>query len=247
MAASERRQHLDYDLIVDLVERGSSVLDLGCGDGELLLRLRDFKSVHGLGVEIEEAMIFRCLARGITVFQGNLNDGLRDHASGSYDYVVLNQTLQQIDRPLELLAEMLRVGRQVIVSFPNFGYLGIRLSLLLRGRMPASRDPPVRMARHAEHPPVHPQRLPGLLPGEPCGGDLRHRHQARPPHRPRGRQSARHPGCSSSSEVTRDRLPRIGRSRATGAGSSHGPRTVVWSRQRRRFPPKEAYWSRISG
>ncbi len=142
MAASERRQHLDYDLIVDLVERGSSVLDLGCGDGELLLRLRDFKSVHGLGVEIEEAMIVRCLARGITVFQGNLNDGLRDHASGSYDYVVLNQTLQQIDRPLELLAEMLRVGRQVIVSFPNFGYLRIRLALLLRGRMPASRDLP---------------------------------------------------------------------------------------------------------
>ncbi|MCY4375078.1 MAG: methionine biosynthesis protein MetW [Spirochaetaceae bacterium] len=142
MAASGRRQHLDYDLIVDLVERDSSVLDLGCGDGELLLRLRDFKSVHGLGVEIEEAMIVRCLARGITVFQGNLNDGLRDHASGSYDYVVLNQTLQQIDRPLELLAEMLRVGRQVIVSFPNFGYLGIRLSLLLRGRMPASRDLP---------------------------------------------------------------------------------------------------------
>ena len=142
MAANERRQHLDYDLIVDLVERGSSVLDLGCGDGELLLRLRDIKSVHGLGVEIEEAMILRCLARGITVFQGNLNEGLRDHVSGSYDYVVLNQTLQQIDRPLELLAEMLRVGRKAIVSFPNFGYLGIRVALLLRGRMPATRDLP---------------------------------------------------------------------------------------------------------
>ena len=142
MAPSERRQHLDYDLIVDLVEQGSTVLDLGCGDGELLHRLRVAKSVHGLGVDIEEAMIVRCLARGITVFQGNLNEGLRDHASGSYDYVVLNQTLQVIERPVDLLAEMLRVGRQVIVSFPNFGYLGIRLALLVRGRMPVSRELP---------------------------------------------------------------------------------------------------------
>ncbi len=141
MSPSERRQHLDYDLIVDLVESGSSVLDLGCGDGELLHRLRA-KAVHGLGVDIEEAMIVRCLARGITVFQGNLNEGLRDHASGSYDFVVLNQTLQVIERPVDLLAEMLRVGRQVIVSFPNFGYLGIRLALLLRGRMPVSRELP---------------------------------------------------------------------------------------------------------
>lgn len=142
MAPSERRQHLDYDLIVDLVEPGSSVLDLGCGNGELLHRLRVAKAVHGLGVDIEEEMIVRCLARGITVFQGNLNEGLRDHASGSYDYVVLNQTLQVIERPVELLAEMLRVGRQVIVSFPNFGYLGIRLALLLRGRMPVTRQLP---------------------------------------------------------------------------------------------------------
>ena len=134
--------HRDHDLIVDLIERDSSVLDLGCGDGELLLRLRDIKSVNGLGVEIEESLIVRCLARGITVFQGNLNEGLRDHVSGSYDYVILNQTLQQIDRPVELLAEMLRVGRQVIISFPNFGYIGIRLALLLRGRMPSSRDLP---------------------------------------------------------------------------------------------------------
>ncbi len=142
MSPSERRQHLDYDLIVDLVRPRSTVLDLGCGDGELLHRLRAAKAVHGLGVDIEEAMIVRCLARGITVFQGNLNEGLRDHASGSYDYVVLNQTLQVIERPVDLLAEMLRVGRQVIVSFPNFGYLGIRLALLLRGRMPVSRELP---------------------------------------------------------------------------------------------------------
>lgn len=140
--SSERRQHLDYDLIVELVQPRSTVLDLGCGDGELLHRLRATKAVHGRGVDIEEAAIVRCLARGITVFQGNLNEGLRDHASGSYDYVVLNQTLQVVQRPVELLAEMLRVGRQVIVSFPNFGYLGIRLALLLRGRMPVSRELP---------------------------------------------------------------------------------------------------------
>ena len=142
MSVSERRQNLDYDIIVGLIKAGSTVLDLGCGDGELLHRLRDIKAVHGRGVDIEEAMIVRCLARGITVFQGNLNDGLRDHASGSYDYVILNQTLQQIHRPVELLAEMLRVGKQVIVSFPNFGYLAIRLALLSRGRMPATKDLP---------------------------------------------------------------------------------------------------------
>jgi len=142
MSLSERRQHIDYDIIVSLIKAGSTVLDLGCGNGELLHRLREIKAVHGRGVDIEESMIVRCLARGITVFQGNLNEGLRDHSSGSYDYVVLNQTLQQIYRPIELLAEMLRVGKQVIVSFPNFGSLAVRLSLLLRGRMPASRDLP---------------------------------------------------------------------------------------------------------
>ena len=139
---SERQQHLDYDVIVSLIKDGTTVLDLGCGDGELLHRLRKIKGVQGRGVDIEENMIVRCLSRGITVFQGNLNEGLRDHSSGSYDYVILNQTLQQLQRPLELLAEMLRVGKQVIVSFPNFGNLRIRLSLLLRGKMPATKDLP---------------------------------------------------------------------------------------------------------
>lgn len=142
MSIDELRQHLDYDIIVDLIEASSTVLDLGCGDGELLHRLRVIKAVQGRGVDIEESMIVRCLARGITVFQGNLNEGLRDHADGSYDYVILNQTLQQIQRPLELLSEMLRVGKQVIVSFPNFGYLAIRISLLLQGRMPSTKDLP---------------------------------------------------------------------------------------------------------
>ena len=82
---SERQQHLDYDVIVSLIKDGTTVLDLGCGDGELLHRLRKIKGVQGRGVDIEENMIVRCLSRGITVFQGNLNEGLRDHSSGSYD------------------------------------------------------------------------------------------------------------------------------------------------------------------
>lgn len=141
---TDRAQHLDYDVIQGLIEPGSTVLDLGCGDGELLHRLATTNGVRGRGVEIEEAMIVRCLSRGISVFQGNLNEGLRDHGSGSYDYVVLNQTLQVVERPVELLAEMRRVGKRVIVSFPNFGYIGVRLQLLTRGRMPVTADLPYR-------------------------------------------------------------------------------------------------------
>ena len=136
------RPHVDYDEIVKLVRPGSSVLDLGCGDGELLARLIAAKEVRGRGVELQESMIIESISKGISVFQGDLDEGLRDYASGSYDYVILNQTLQQIPRPMALLAEMLRVGRRVIVSFPNFGYYRVRLRFLVTGRMPVTRDLP---------------------------------------------------------------------------------------------------------
>ena len=136
------RPHVDYDEIIKLVRPGSSVLDLGCGDGELLARLIAAKEVRGRGVELQESMIIESISKGISVFQGDLDEGLRDYASGSYDYVILNQTLQQIPRPMALLAEMLRVGRRVIVSFPNFGYYRVRLRFLVTGRMPVTRDLP---------------------------------------------------------------------------------------------------------
>lgn len=141
-AVASDRPHVDYDEIVKLVEPGSSVLDLGCGDGALLARLIAAKQVRGRGVELRESMIIESISKGISVFQGDLDEGLRDYASGSYDYVILNQTLQVIQRPMLLLAEMLRVGKRAIVSFPNFGYYRVRLQLLVTGRMPVTRDLP---------------------------------------------------------------------------------------------------------
>jgi len=136
------RQHIRYDEIVRIVEPGSKVLDLGCGDGELLLRLRNEKGIIGRGVEIEEEMILQCISKGISVFQGNLDEGLKDYGTKSYDYVILNQTLQVIRMPLMIIDEMLRVGRRAIVSFPNFGYVVTRLQLLTSGRMPVNRELP---------------------------------------------------------------------------------------------------------
>lgn len=141
-AGTSDRPHVDYDEIVKLVEPGSSVLDLGCGDGALLARLIAAKQVRGRGVELRESMIIETISKGISVFQGDLDEGLRDYASGSYDYVILNQTLQVIQRPMRLLAEMLRVGKRAIVSFPNFGHYRVRLQLLVSGRMPVTRDLP---------------------------------------------------------------------------------------------------------
>ncbi len=132
------RQHFRYEDIVDLVEPESRVLDLGCGDGELLDKLIRDKKVRGRGVEIEEEMIRACVSKGLSVFQGNLDEGLKDYGTASYDYVILNQTLQVVHNPVLLMREMLRVGRRVIVSFPNFAYWRNRLQLLFLGRMPVT-------------------------------------------------------------------------------------------------------------
>ncbi len=134
--------HLNYNEIVKLVEPGSTVLDLGCGDGELLYRLKHEKNVKGRGVDIQESMVRQCIARGISIFQGNLDEGLKDYDTGSYDYVILNQTLQVTHKPILVLAEMLRVGRKAIVSFPNFGFYKTRFQLLFRGRMPVTEELP---------------------------------------------------------------------------------------------------------
>jgi methionine biosynthesis protein MetW len=132
------RQHFSYDQMMGLVEPHSRVLDLGCGDGELLQRLHEELGVVGRGVDIDERMIQECLAKGISVFQGNLDEGLKDYATASYDYVILNQTLQVVHDPVMLLREMHRVGRMCIVSFPNFAYWLNRIQLGLKGRMPVN-------------------------------------------------------------------------------------------------------------
>ncbi|MCD6122966.1 MAG: methionine biosynthesis protein MetW [Spirochaetales bacterium] len=139
---SLKRPHLNYKIITEIIEEGSSVLDLGCGDGELLYRLKKQKGISGRGVEIEERMIMECISKGISVFQGNLDEGLKDYGTNSYDYVILNQTLQVTHKPVLVLKEMLRVGRKAIISFPNFGQLKLRFQLLFKGRMPVTKDLP---------------------------------------------------------------------------------------------------------
>jgi methionine biosynthesis protein MetW len=139
-AAAEVKRHVlsrrDYALIAELVSPGSRILDLGCGEGELLAWLREFKRVDARGVEIDGAKVRKAIARGVSVYQGDLETGLRDYPDGSFDFVILSQTLQEMRRPIGVLQEMLRVGRQVIVSFPNFAHWRVRLSHLLSGRAP---------------------------------------------------------------------------------------------------------------
>ena len=135
-------EHFSYEEIARRVEPGASVLDLGCGNGELLQILRDTRNASVRGVDIEESMIRQCLAKGISVFQGNLDEGLKEYGSGSYDYVILNETLQVVHDPVQLIREMVRVGRTAIVNFPNFGTLLNRLQLLIGGRMPVNRNLP---------------------------------------------------------------------------------------------------------
>ena len=129
----------DYAIITELVEAGSKVLDLGCGDGELLAWLAENKQVTARGVEISPARVQRCIAQGLSVYQGDIDTGLADYPDQCFDFVILSQTLQETHRPLNVLREMLRVGRRVIIAFPNFGHWSMRLSMLLTGRAPKTK------------------------------------------------------------------------------------------------------------
>ncbi len=131
-----------FDVIVEMIPDGATVLDLGCDDCSLLERLHDERHVHGRGVEIDDASIQECIRKGISVFHGNLDEGLKDHPTGSYDYVILSRTMQQVRHPHVLLDEMVRVGRNVIVNFPNFASLINRIQLGLGGRMPVNKNIP---------------------------------------------------------------------------------------------------------
>jgi methionine biosynthesis protein MetW len=129
---------LNYAIISDIIEQNAKVLDLGCGDGKLLKILQE-KGIQGVGVEINQDNVISCIEKGLSVIQGDIDTGLVEYADKSYDYVVLNQTLQSTHRPDFVIKEMLRVGKKCIVSFPNFGYWRVRLHLLLRGTMPKSK------------------------------------------------------------------------------------------------------------
>ncbi len=132
----------DLQVIADLIPVGSKVLDLGCADGALLDFLRHHKQVRGRGIELSEAGVLACVRRGLSVRQGNLQEGLADYPSGSIDYVVLSQTLPFLDNPARVIEEMLRVGNRAIVSFSNWGYWQARLHLFVTGRIPSAVDLP---------------------------------------------------------------------------------------------------------
>ncbi len=130
--------HLNYSIITNMIEPNLSVLDLGCGDGTLLKMLKN-KGINARGIDINQDNIVKCLEKGLPVIQGDIDEGLQEYPDKSYDYVVLNQTLQSTEKPDFVIKEMLRVGNKVVVSFPNFGYWKVRFYLMFKGKMPKSR------------------------------------------------------------------------------------------------------------
>ena len=129
----------DYAIISDIIEANTCVLDLGCGEGELLAWLAEKKHVDARGVEIAGAKVRQAIARGVSVFHSDIEEALADLPGQAFDYVILSQTLQETRAPLKVLGEMLRVGRHAIVAFPNFGHWTVRLAHLFRGRAPKTK------------------------------------------------------------------------------------------------------------
>ena len=129
---------IEHEVIMEWIEDGASVLDLGCGDGELLSRLIEEKHVRAQGIEISEQAIHRCVARGLSVFHEDIDSGLSAYGDKSFDYVVLNQTFQQVKKPDLVLKEALRVGKRVIVGFPNFLHYKARFQMFFGGKVPVT-------------------------------------------------------------------------------------------------------------
>jgi len=136
MGVSEVYGRSDYAIIGELIEPGTRVLDLGCGEGLLLSWLKENKQVDSRGVEMVGTSVQKAIARGVSVYQGDLETALEDYPDGAFDYVILSQTLQETRHPLKVLQGMLRIGRHAIVAFPNFGHWSVRLAHLWSGRAP---------------------------------------------------------------------------------------------------------------
>ena len=140
LPVTENGYRADHLLVAQMVEPGSKVLDVGCGEGDLL-RLLETRGVDGRGIELSREGVNRCVARGLAVVQGDADTDLINYPDDAFDYVILSQTLQAMRHTEEIVAEMLRVGREVIVTFPNFGHWTHRWQIL-KGRMPVSEKLP---------------------------------------------------------------------------------------------------------
>ena len=155
----------EHRVIMDLIAEGSRVLDLGCGEGDLLLALKVRKKVRAEGIELSEACIQACVAKGLfNVQHGDLDEGLANYPDKSIDDVILTNTIQVLHRPLFLIREMARVGKRCIVSFPNFAHWPVRWQLFRHGRMPKTGKLPHEWYETSQHSPDHHHRLPRVLP-----------------------------------------------------------------------------------
>ncbi|MGO8944873.1 MAG: methionine biosynthesis protein MetW [Syntrophobacteraceae bacterium] len=133
---------VDHRIIAELIVSGSSVLDLGCGGGELLYMLIKERGAHGQGIEIDEQAIYTCVERGLNVFHGDIDSGLSEFPDRSFDYVILNQSLQQVKHVEPVVWDSLRVGKKVIVGFPNFAHYSARFQMFFKGRAPVTASLP---------------------------------------------------------------------------------------------------------
>jgi methionine biosynthesis protein MetW len=133
---------VDLVLVSQMVERGAKVLDVGCGDGELLRLLADSRNVDGRGIELSREGVNASVTKGLAVIQGDADTDLADYPDDAFDYVILSQTLQATRHPRVVLEHMMRIGRRAVVSFPNFGHWRIRLQLMFNGRMPRTDNLP---------------------------------------------------------------------------------------------------------
>ena len=138
----KNRFRFDLQIIASWVKPNTRVLDLGCGEGDLLFYLKSQKDVHGTGIEHNEEKVAQCIEKGLTVLQGDINAEVLDYPDDAFDYIILSQTLQQVYEPAALLRSILRIGKKAVVSFPNFSHWQVRFQLLISGYAPITRQLP---------------------------------------------------------------------------------------------------------
>ena len=134
------KQRIDHNIITNIVNKNSRVLDIGCADGTLLKILKSKKNISGQGIEIDHVKVETCLRKGLSVVEGDANFEIINFPDYSFDYVILSQTLQTVDKPKWVMNEILRIGKNAIISFPNFGHWLCRFQLFLYGKMPVTED-----------------------------------------------------------------------------------------------------------